>query len=437
MTTSAREENARRLGDFHIIGLDHRTCPDPIREAMFVADEELPGFLRALRDAGFVEAMFMSTCDRVEIRAIDESADDPVGTVAETLAAPTGVSAEQLRPAFYHHKDTDAVRHLFQVSAALESQIIGEPQVLGQVRASHRMAAELGMVGGRLDPLLRASYTTAKRVRSETAIAEGPTSLIAAALRVARSIHGDLGRCRLAVLGADDLALLLAGQFKEAGLGDIILADRNPNRAAAAARELNAHVTDFQTRARALADADITLCATGDGQYSVTEEMVLSALQTRRRKPIFIVDLATPTDVDPTVERIPDAFVYDLDDLERLALDGQSGRNAAIADAQAIVEEEVSRFLGELAARDAAPLIASMRDTFEMERTRVLREKPGANADEATRLLVNRLLHRPSDRLRALASKQNGLDPRTEAMIRALLLPSADGDDDEGELGEF
>ena len=433
MTTGASEEKSAPLDDLHVIGLDHRSCPDPLREAMFVADQELPEFLAGLRDAGFAEAMVMSTCDRVEVRAI-HGGDDPVGKIAEALAAPTALSPGQILPALYHHQGVAAVTHVFRVSASLESQVIGEPQVLGQVRASHRMAMGHGSMNtGRLERLLQASYATAKRVRAETKIAEGPTSLVAAAIRVARSIHGELSRCRLLVLGVDDIALMLAAQFKEVGLDDIVIVDRSPRRSEAAARDLAAHVTDFETRAGALAAADIVLCATGDGRYSINEEMVRSASRARRRKPIFIVDLAIPADVDPAVERIDDCFLYDLDDLERLALEGKSGRQTAIAEARLIVEAEVARFLGDLAGRDANPLITELRDSIERERQKLLREKPSADADEATRLLMGRLLHRPSEALRELASEDK-LDSRTEALVRMLLLPDDRG---EGETGEF
>ncbi|MDE0811865.1 MAG: glutamyl-tRNA reductase, partial [Alphaproteobacteria bacterium] len=365
MIEGASEDNPSLLSDFHVIGLDHRTCPDPIREMICVADEELPVFLGNLKDAGFSEAMVMSTCDRVEVRAIHDGNGAPVDKIARALALPTTLSPDQIRPALYHHLGVAALTHLFRVSASLESQVVGEPQVLSQVRASHRMAASLGMSAKRLDPLLQASYATAKRVRAETAISEGPTSLIAAAIRVARSIHGDLSKCRLLVLGVDDIALMLTAQFKEAGLTHIILSDRNARRAGYAAREMAVHLTDFETRAKALADADIVLAATGDGQYSIDAEMIQSASRARRRTPIFIVDLAIPADVDPAVERIDDAFLYDLDDLERLALEGKSSRQDAISEAQRIVEADVSRFIGELSARDAAPLITELRVAIE------------------------------------------------------------------------
>jgi glutamyl-tRNA reductase len=447
MTAESSDDIAARLGQFHVIGLNHRTCPDALREAVFVADEESPGFLQSLREAGFDEAVVLSTCDRVEVQAFfsqsghQKSGDQRIGfreAVASALTAPTSILPKPVLPAqvlsvLYHHQGLAAMKHLFRVAASLDSQIVGESQVLGQVRASHRIAADQGMVSANLDRLLQASYVAAKRVRGETTIAEGPVSLIAVALRVARSIHGDLSRCQLAVLGADELALMLGARFKEAGVASIVIGDRNPRRATAAARDLMAHTTNFDTRGETLAQADIVISATGGGRYAITEEMVRSAVRVRRHKPIFIIDLAVPGDVDPAVERVHEVFLYDLDDLDRLAIEGKTGRSAAISDAEAIIEQELARFLGDFAARDAGPLIREIRDAVEAERRRILREKPTANAEEATRLLVNRLLHRPSETLRGLAAEE-GLDPRTEGLIRTLLVPKNGG---EGESGEF
>lgn len=433
MTTAVSRETVSPLDGLHVIGLDHRTCPDPIREAIFVADEELAAFLEKLKQAGFIEAVVMSTCDRVEIRAIHDGDQDIAARVAEALTAPTSLEAGQIASALYRHTGLAALTHVFRVSAALESQVIGEPQVLGQVRASHRLASSLGMVGARLDPVLRASYAAAKRVRSETAIAEGPTSLVAAAVRVARSIHGDLSDSRLAIVGVDDIAVMMGARFKENGLEHIVVCDKAPRRAETAARDLAAHIADFETRSKTLAQADIVLCANGDGRYVIDAEMLQSALRARRRKPIFIIDLAVPADVDPAVERLDDAFLYDLNDLENLAVEGQSGRQAAIAQAERIIEEEVSGFVGGLAGREADPLIIELREAVERERLGVLREKPSASAEEATRLLASRLLHRPSEALRALASEHK-LDTTTEALIRALLVPS---DQNRRDTGEF
>jgi len=432
MTAGPPADTAHRLADFHVIGLNHRSSPDSLRETLFVADEESAGFLDALRGDGFSEAIALSTCDRVEVLGHHPDAQAGIQAVARALCAPANADPSLLSPHLYHHTGAAALEHLYRVASSLDSMIIGEPQVLGQVRASHRQAHALGMVGPVLERLMQGAYETAKRVRSETSIAQGPVSLVAAALQIARIIHGDLSNCAATVLGADDMALMIADSFRQAGLNALTISDRSAKRATGAARDLKAHVGEFERRGEHLAHADIVVCATGSGQHVVTDELMRAILRARRQRPVFVIDLATPSDVEPAVERLDAVFVYNLDDLERLALEGKSGREAAIADAEAIVREQAGRFLGDLAARDAGPLVRAFRETVEAERRKVLRERPGADAEEATRLLVNRLAHHPSEALRRLAAEQ-GLDPRTEALIRTILVP--DGAD-EGESGE-
>ncbi len=421
-----------RLGGFRIVGLDYRTCPGPVRERLFVADEEVPAFLARLRAAGAAPpAMALSTCDRIEALAIPPGGADLEGAVAAALAEPNGLAARDVRALLHARSGTAALRHLFRVAAALDSQTVGEPQILGQVRASRKLAAGLGMVNPDLDRPVRAACAAAARARSETAIAEGPVSLAAAALWTARRVHGDLSRCRAAAIGAGEAGLALAADLRRAGVRDIEVCDRNPRRAAAAARELGGRAADFDARGATLARADIAIAANGDGTHAIGEATVRAALRARRNRPVFIVDLGVPPDVDPAVERLEGAFVYDLDDLERLALEGRSSRAAAVADAEAVVERELARFLGDLAARGAGPLVRDLRAAFEAERRALLDERPGLDAERATRLLVRRLLHRPSEAVRALAA-EDGVDARTEALVRALLIPEDGGEGRDG-----
>ncbi|MBM86545.1 MAG: glutamyl-tRNA reductase [Rhodospirillaceae bacterium] len=429
MTQKPADSVASRLGRFHIIGLNHRTCPDPIREQLFVADEEIGSFLHKLGQEGFRCAVALSTCNRVEILGFHNAPGDPLSAASRALSEAAGLDPLLVQPLLYSHVGTDAVKHLFRVAASLDSIVIGEPQVLGQVRASHRKARDLGMVGRDLDQVFQAAYTTAKRVRSETAIAQGAVSLVAVALQIARSIHGDLSNCAAAILGADDIALLIADNLRGAGLANLTIADRNARRATRAAQDLCAKPVDFERRGEFLAESDIVLCASGSGQYVLTEELMQSALKARRRRPIFVIDIAVPSDVEPAIERLDAIFLYNLDDLERLALEGKSGRKVAIADAEAIVQAQVENFLGDLSEREAGPLIREMREAAELVREHVLTERPGADAMEATKLLVGRLLHRPTETIRRLAAEQR-LDPHTERLIRQLLMP------DDGPAGD-
>lgn len=418
---------------FRVAGVDLRTCPGTVRDRLFVAETGIPDLSAALREAGLdAPLMVLATCDRVEVYALAGRDRDVRGAVTAALAATSGLPAGEVGRMAHGHAGLDAVRHLFRITAALESDVIGESQILGQVRSAHRVASGLDMMDENLERVLDAAYAAARRIRTETGIARGAVSLAASALRIAQRIHGDLAGCRVAVIGAGELSRLLVERFRDAGVLGIVACDRTPARVEAFARETGAHVTDFGQWTELLSEAEIVMTANGDGRQVITRETVRRALRRRRFRPVFVLDLAVPCDVEASAHEIEGLYVYDLDDLERLALEGQAGRHALVSDAETILDEEIVRFLGEFRARDAVPLIRDVRDAFEAERRQLLRDRPGLDAAEATRLLTNRLLHRPSRALREIA-RGEGLNNRTESLVRTLLVPAARR---EGENGE-
>ena len=430
MTPSARVPGP---DGFRVAGVDLRTCPGDVRDRLFVADAGIADLTAALRAAGLdAPLMVLATCDRVEVHVLAGPERDVPAALADALATTSGLPPGDIGRRIHGLAGVDAVRHLFRITAALESEVIGESQILGQVRAAHRAASGLGTVDEDLDRFLDAACAAARRVRSETGIARGAVSLAASALAIARRIHGELAGCRVAVIGAGELVRLLAERFRDAGVRGMVVCDRSSSRAASFARETGAHVTDFGGWTDLLAQAEIVISANGDGRHVITAETVRAALSRRRFRPVFVLDLAIPCDVEPSTDAIEGVYVYDLDDLEGLALEGQAGRRALVSDAEAILEDELVRFVGEFRARDAVPLIRDVREAFETERRQLLRERPGLDAAEATRLLTNRLLHRPSRTLREIA-RGEGLNSRTEVLVRALLVPPAGG---EGENGE-
>ena len=408
------------LADFTVIGVNYRDCPDAVREQLFVADEELPAILTALREIGFSEAVAVSTCDRVEIGGVTlGTAPELTSQVADLLGKPVGLSAGLLLPFFKRLEGEAAIRHWFRVASSLDAQVVGEPQVLGQVRANHKMAVDLAMTGPVCDAVLRHAYETAKRVRAETVIGERPVSIAACAARVARDIHGDLAACKGVLIGPGEFGLLVARQMLDAGLGDLTVIDRNPRRAEATARELGVHFAAFEELGPAMADAEVTMTALGDGRHVLGEDEVRATLKQRRHRPVFLVDLAMPRDIDPAVNRVEDAFLYDLEDLEGAALEGRTARQGAAEPAELIVSQELERFFKSRAEREAVPLIRALRDHFETERARMLAERPTADADEVSRALLNRLLHQPIQMLRDW-SADGSLDPAVDHRIRQL-----------------
>jgi glutamyl-tRNA reductase len=396
--TGAPEPNPAYL----IVGVSHRTGTAALRERLFADEAGQTELLAALRAAGLQQGLVLSTCDRTELHAI---ADDPNAAAAlrDILGRQGRVTAGDIAAQGYELVGEAALRQLFAVASSLDSVVIGEPQVLGQVKDSHRLSATLGMIGPQLEAALRAAYAAAKRVRSETAIGGRPVSIAAAAIQMARRVHGDLARCAALLLGGGEMGELMATQLRQAGLSQLTVLHKSAARAALIAHRLNAHVRPFDELAAALVDADILIAALGDERQTVTAAAIRQALRTRRQRPMLCIDSAVPGDIEPAVHDLDGAFRFDLGDLERLAVEGQSARAAAIDPAWAIVDAEVAAFAAGAAVRQAAPALVALRRHFEAMRDQVLAENPGADPATVTRLLVNRLLHAPSAVLRDLA----------------------------------
>ena len=398
------------------VGANHRSAPLELRERMFVGREESPAFLDAMRRAGLSEALLLSTCDRVEVHAVCEDPARGCALLRERLAAQAGEDAAALEKRGYALVDDDALRQLFAIAASLDSLVVGEPQVLGQLKESHRRAAEAGMIGPVLERRLQAAYGAAKRVRNETAIGERAVSIASSAVEVARELHGELSRVSALMLGAGEGGELIAERLKANGLGDLVVAHRSPVLARAVAERLGARLAPLDDTDGLLAGADIVVLAVGSGA-ALTRAEVERALKARRRRPMLIVDAGVPADADPAIHRIDDAFLYGLDDLERIALSGRARREGEAEAAWTIVGEELARFGQDRAERGAVPALSALRGRFEAVRADVLAQKGGTDADEATRRLVARLLHDPSEALRGLAAE----DPEAARAAEALL----------------
>lgn len=414
-----------------VVGASHVSSGAALRDRLLVPPEEMADMLSRLRAANLGQALCLSTCARTEVQATHEDPEAAAHAVTRLLASRAGVSEAALTQELYAKTDEAAVRHIFTVAASLDSPVIGEPHVLGQLKESHRAAREAGLVGAELETLLQAAYGAAKRTRTETPLGERPVSLAAAAADVARDIHGDLARCDALLLAGDEMGEVIVDRLRESGLARIVVAARLPQRAAALARQFGGHHASLDELPRLLAASDIVVTALGTGTYTLTRELVQGALAARRKKPIYFVDSGVPTDVEPAVGALDDAFVYDLDDLEGIVLEGRERRRQAADAAEAIVAEEVEAYLRDQAARSAAPSLTALRRHFEAMREAVLRDQPEADAGQATRLLINRLLHRPSQRLRSAAERGTAAE-ETRTLGTLFGLDDADDKEDRG-----
>ncbi len=411
-----------------VVGVNHRTGGLTLRDRLFVEDAATPPFLTSACAGGAAGAIVISTCDRVEIVGVSERPADAVTAVSGALAAHGEMTATDLAPALFSLHGEAAVRHLFRVASSLESVVIGEPQVLGQLKACHRIAVEAGHVPADLETLMQTAYACAKRVRTETAIGERPVSIAAAAIGLAREIHGDLAAVRALLVGTGDMGELIVQELVKAGLGGLSLVDPVPARAGAASARLGAAAMPMDRLAEVLAGADIVVAALGGRGHHLSADMVRGALKARRYRPQFLIDAALPRDIDPAVDRLDDAFLYDVQDLERLAMEGMASRENEAAKADAIVDADVAAYLRGRGARAATPALVALRRHVEGLRAEALREA-GGDAEKATHLLVSRLLHAPSERLRELAADGEDVAWLERTLRDLFRLTDADGED--------
>ena len=417
MSGATPEAAAHPAASLLSLGLTQEAVSPDLGARLFAEDPDPAAFQMRLREARLSDVLALATCERIEVFAASPG-PDTAGAILGALAAATGVEAAALSDQARQRHGEAALARLFAVAASMDSQVLGEPLILGQVRECHRAAAALGLVGPGLEACLEAAYAAAKRVRSETEIGRYPVSIAAAALLVARDVHGELKRCKALLIGLGEMGEFMGGELKAAGLRDMVVVHPSAARARAAAQRLACHHRPWDELEEALAGADIVVGALGTGGFSVTAPQAERALRARRREPIYFIDAAVPQDFEPSVNELDGAFVYDLEDLERIALSGLASRERALEAAQAILAEELEAFLRRHAARGAVPSLVALRRHFEAVRAEVLAEGD-LGAEEATRRLVNRLLHDPMVSLRTAAEAGRG-DAELAAAIKTL-----------------
>ncbi len=420
------------------VGANHRSSVMALRDRLFIEPAAVPAFIERLRAGGLCQGIVLSTCDRIEVQAAHPDPAAAVRVILAAFAAHGEIAPAELNGQTYALIDEDAVRQAFAVAGSLDSLVVGEPEVLGQVKDAYALSREIGFSGVEMDALMQAALAAAKRIRSETAIGRRPVSIAAAAVEVAREILGDLGSRRGLIVGGGDMGEIIARELQAAGLKDLTVVHPNERRAEAAASSFGCHAASLEPIAERLAAADVVVASLGQRRHLVGAQAVREALRLRRRRPIFLIDAAVPGDIEPAVNDIDGAFLYTLDDLERVAMQGRSVREQEADNARRVLDEEVAVFLKARAERAAVPALAALRRAFEDARVAALKDA-GGDADKATRLLVNRLLHAPSEALRGLAAGSAG-GPEMRAVEQALkdlfgvtILPPKGGPDDEGQ----
>ena len=411
-----------------VVGLSHRTAPLAVREALAVPRERIAEALHRLKaEAGLAEAMLLSTCNRVEVYGRAEESRAVALTAA--LAALHARSPSDLEAHIYRLEGEAAVRHAFRVAASLDSMVIGEPQILGQVKEAYDLAEGAGALGSVLNALRNRSVAAAKRARTETGIGRNAVSVSSVAVELARKIFGELRDRQVLLVGAGKMSELAARHLVEGGARATVLGGRRFERAEELAAALGGEAAPFESLREELKRAEIVISGTGAPGIVIGRDDVEAALPSRGGRPLFLIDIAVPRDVDPLVRKLSGVFLYDLDDLKAVADANLRERQKEAAAAEALVEQEVLEFLAWRRSLDAVPLLVELRRRgdeirrVEIERARkhlgTLTPEQEAALDAATTAIVNKLLHPPTVALKELA--KNGDSPAEISLIRRLL----------------
>jgi glutamyl-tRNA reductase len=391
---------------FNILGLNHKTAPVALREKVAFGEERLVAALRALRQAqGVSEVVILSTCNRTEVYWSGSASGSEL---SQWLERHHGGNLD-LTPSLYVHQEQHAVTHAFSVASGLDSMVLGEAQILGQLKDAYRVAQEAGSTGPSLNKLFQAAFSAAKRVRTETRIGANAVSLASATVSLARRMYSDLGAQSALMVGAGDMIALAARHLATAGVKRMVIANRSLERAQTLATELKAHAVGLADLNAELAQADIVISCTASPVALITKPAAAAALRARRRRPIFMVDLAVPRDIEPAVAELEDIYLFSIDDLQTLVDENRQQRELAAQDARRLIEEEVRRFLSEARANDAGPAIRALRTQAETIRTQTVEQArrmlaAGRSGEEVidflANTLTNRLLHAPTQALR-------------------------------------
>jgi glutamyl-tRNA reductase len=430
-----------------LVGMNHRTAPLEVRER-FAIDDPAPWLAKLVASPEIDEAALISTCNRVEVVVTTRELEAARHRMRSFFQRDLGAGAPlagHLSPnaVLYEHVDNDAVRHLFRVASSLDSMVVGEPQILGQVKDAYRIATECGASGPVLSRLFAHTFAAAKRVRRETRIAARPVSVARIAVDLARQIYESLEDKRALLIGAGEMIELALEALRGAGLADVRVANRTPSHAAGLAGRFDASAHGLAELPELLSEADVILSCIAAEAPILDVSLFEQALRARRRRPIFVIDIGVPRNVDPAVNQLDDIYLYDLDDLGGVAEANAEERRRESIRAEAIVQEDVERFDGWLTALRAAPTIRRLRARaeairrVELERAAnrlALGEAEWDAVEALTRSIVNKLLHAPLSRLRAQAEREEGLAHLQAAReLFALDDPSAPGAEADGD----
>jgi glutamyl-tRNA reductase len=427
-----------------LVGLNHKTAPVAVRERLAFTDEACAEGLRALVDGKVVnEGLIFSTCNRVEVVAatIGESEADGRKRITDFLSQSRCVAQEDFQSHLYSHTDDAAVRHIFRVASSLDSMVVGEPQVLGQVRRAYSLAVSAGTAGRVLNRLVHQALHVAKRVRTETGIAASAVSISYMAVELGRKIFGNLKGRTVLLVGAGEMAELSARHLVSAGVARVLVANRTSETAQKLASQFNGEAVEFSRLPAYLAEADIVICSTGASEYLITPAIAREALEMRRNRPAFFIDISVPRNIDPEVGNIPNLFIFDIDDLESVIASNIREREREAERAELIVDSEVMQFQQALRTLDLGPTLGALRQKLQdIARSELARQRQrlGELTPEQERAIeslllstVNKISHPIIHRLKSSYDAGENADVQTWRDIFGL--ESGDGGQGSGD----
>ena len=405
-----------------LIGASHKTAPVELREKLAFSQEQIETALEFIKqDSGIREGLVFSTCNRLEFLYIPENGDlenkDRIDAVIQFISKLKQLPVAEFKPSLYIHTDDAAVRHLFCVAASLDSMVVGAPQILGQVKKAYKSAARAGVTGVLLNRLMHKSFSVAKRVRKHTGIGDNAVSISYAAIELAHKIFADLATKSVMLIGAGEMAELAVEHLMTHQVKNIVVVNRTFKNALELARKFNGQAVQYEERESALADVDIIISSTGATDYVLTRDQVKGVMKKRKNNTLFFIDIAVPRDIDPRINKISNAYVYDIDDLRNIVESNMTRREQETVRAQRFVEEALlafRRWLDELAVVPTIKAInRKMTDIVNLECEKTLAGLPHLSKDDAesirrmTKAIASRAIHDPILFLRNTGDHRN------------------------------
>jgi len=422
-----------------IVGLSHKTAPVEIRERLAFAPTAMERPLQQLLELPPVaEGLIVSTCNRVELCAATKEPEAAMTAMRRFLATYHEVDLDEIDDHLYDYQGEDAIRHLFRVASSLDSMVLGEPQILGQIKTAYGYAAEFKTAGLILNRFLHKAFSVAKRVRTETAIASNAVSVSFAAVELARKIFDRLDDKTVMIIGAGEMCELAARHFVTNGVSKVLVTNRTFERAEKLAAEFQGKAVPFEYFVEHLTEADIVLTSTGAPNFILGQRQMEEVLKRRKNRPMFLIDIAVPRDIDPKINDLDNAYLYDVDDLQGVVQANLKERKKEAGKAEAIVEQEIGQFYQWLANLEVKPTIIALRRKLEeirqqeLEKTfgnlKDLTDKERKSIEAMANAMINKILHQPTAVLKQSQNSTSGED-YVDAVRTLFDLPAPTGED--------